>query len=405
MHFTNSIARSLRSAAVTATALALLVNSGCSSTPKANDKEVATKHWNAARSAVLTSLAKDQYQAGNFDKCRTTVDDALRMTPESEPLHLLSAKLLIEKGQLEQAEKELDLARKYAPNDGEPYYLSGVIYQRWRKPEAALGLYKSAYEKSPAELAYLLAAGEMLVAMDKPQEALDLLAGKIDYFEHSGAIRDAAGQILLQLGKLDEAVSMFRTASILSETDETIRERLAKALLAHKDYREGIDVLTRLLQSEGYAKRGDLFLALGQCQIEIGKTREARVSFETATQLDATSAAAWRGLGRAALEIGDYKRAELSLTRATKLDGGHAETQLLMGYVQLRQNRLAEALKCFQAAAAIDREDTMSLCMIGYVLEKMGRSDEAASYYGKALRIKPGDNLASQLMAGVDPNE
>ena len=43
--------------------------------------------------------------------------------------------------------------------------------------------------------------------------------------------------------------------------------------------------------------------------------------------------------------------------------------------------------------------------MIGYVLEKAGRGEEAAQFYGKALRLKPGDDMASRLLAGVDARE
>ncbi|MDB5301825.1 MAG: hypothetical protein JWO87_3488, partial [Phycisphaerales bacterium] len=35
-------------------------------------------------------------------------------------------------------------------------------------------------------------------------------------------------------------------------------------------------------------------------------------------------------------------------------------------------------------------------------LEKLGRSGEALQFYSRALKIKPGDEMASQLMAGVD---
>ena len=43
--------------------------------------------------------------------------------------------------------------------------------------------------------------------------------------------------------------------------------------------------------------------------------------------------------------------------------------------------------------------------MIGYVCEKSGRGEEAAQYYGKALRMKPGDDMASRLLAGLDMRE
>src|SRR3954452_20307927 len=139
--------------AIAAGVLVLLAAAGCQSGPaKPTPKEEATRRWNAARATVLTGLAKDQFQAGNFDKARQTVDDALRLVPDNAPLHVLSAKLLIEKGQLEAAEQELVAARQYAPNDAEAFYLSGVVYQRWQKPQDAYNNYTAAADRSPAEL-------------------------------------------------------------------------------------------------------------------------------------------------------------------------------------------------------------------------------------------------------------
>jgi hypothetical protein len=43
--------------------------------------------------------------------------------------------------------------------------------------------------------------------------------------------------------------------------------------------------------------------------------------------------------------------------------------------------------------------------MTGYVLEKMGQSQQAIEFYARALKVKPGDELATQLMAGVGLNE
>jgi tetratricopeptide (TPR) repeat protein len=315
---------------------------------------------------------------------------------------LLSAKLAIETGKLEVAEEELKIARQYNPNDPEPYYFTGVIYQRWQKPQLALEYYQQASAKAPAELAYLMAQAEMLVAMNRTPDALDLLQAKVVYFEHSGAIRDAVGQLLMQAGKYREAAAMLREATILSEDDLGIRERLALALYHSKEYRESSDILVRLVQNEPYSKRADLFTVLGQCQLNLGKAREARYSFDSASQLDQYNPHVWQCVGRAALETGDLRRAEMALARSIKLDSVRAETHLLLGYTHLRQNRVPEALAQFQKASAIDQRDTVSLCMVGYALQKMGKQDQALQYYAKALRVKPGDDMASQLLAEVD---
>jgi Flp pilus assembly protein TadD len=265
-----------------------------------------------------------------------------------------------------------------------------------------LEFYQQASAKAPTELAYLLAEAEMMVAMNHSAEALDMLKGKVVYFEHSGTIRDAVGQLLMEAGRYEEAVPMFREASILSEDDLGIHERLAMALFHTKRYRQSAEILSRLVQNDGYSKRTDLFLVLAQCQLAIGKPRDARYSVETATQLEPYNAHAWQCLGRASLECGDLRRAEMSLGRSAKLDASCGETYLLLGYTHLRQDKLSNSMADFQKASSLDQRDTVSMCMIGYALQKMGKSDQAMQYYAKALRIKPGDDMATQLMAEVD---
>src|ERR1043166_8525511 len=102
--------------------------SGCQQDGKKRptQKEAAVAQWNRTRANILIGLARDQYASGNFESCRKTVDEALRMDPDNEPMRVLSAKLAIEAGQLELADKELEKARKINPKDAEADYLAGI---------------------------------------------------------------------------------------------------------------------------------------------------------------------------------------------------------------------------------------------------------------------------------------
>lgn len=385
--------------------LLIAVIAGCQQSNQKPSKEIATEHWNAARGGVLLSLARDQYQCGNFDKCHDTLVQALKFDPANAGLHLMSGKLAIEQGQLESAERELKLARDLDPKSAEADYLSGVIYQRWQKPQVAYECYTSASQKSPAELAYVLARTEMLVALDRSPEALAILEEKLVYFEHSAAIRDAVGEMLVQQGKYAEACSMIREASVLTPEDLNIREHLALALFYAKEYCEAAVVLPKLLQDPAYATRPDLQTTLAECQFQLGRWRDARDSYDAASRLEPSSPTIWLGLAKCAMQLNDTRRAELSLKKCTALDPTGAEPRILLGYLRLKQERYDEALVEFQKANSQDHGDTLSLCMIGFILEKQGRNDEALHYYGQALKLKPNDELATKLMAEVNVRE
>jgi tetratricopeptide (TPR) repeat protein len=367
--------------------------------------KVAKEQWAHARANVLGSLAKEQYENGNFEKCRQTLTDAIKMDPDNAPIRLLSAKLAIEQGNLEFADKELVLARRLDPKSAEADYLEGVVCQRWQRSQDALDYYRSASEKQTNELAYLMAYAETLVSMGRSDEALTLLQGKVVFFEYSATIRDAVGELLMQKDKYHQAVEVLRQASILAAEDNGIREHLALACFYDKQYGDAADLFGRIVHDDKYAKRVDLFLFLGECQLKIDKPRDARDSFEAASQIAPNQAGVWTGLGKAALQINDLRRADISIRRSLSIEPGNGETNLLMGYVRLREGKLNEALAAFKKANSIDAADTVSLCMVGYVLEKMGKSDDALKCYTRALKMSPGDEMATRLLSQVQTDQ
>ena len=391
----------MRNSILSAALLATLIT-GCAQQPKHVTPTEAGQHqWNAARASVLASLGRDQYQNGSLDRARESMNEAIKLDPQNSVIRVLSARIAVEQGQFELAEKELRLARQFDPKNADADFLSGVVYQRWQKPELAYEFYTHASEKAPAEISYLMAKAEMLVAMDRAPEAVKMLRDKVVYFEHSAAIRDAVGQLLAGQQEFKEAVQMLREASVLTPEDLTIKEHLGLALFYSKEFEEASVILAKLVKEERFASRAGLHATIGECLCEMGHFREAREAFEIATKLDPGTAGLWLGLGKAALEYGDFRRAELALRKATAIDPTSPEAQLMTGYLRLRQDRLPEALAAFEKSGGAATTDTLSLCMTGYVLEKLGRAGEAIQCYGKALKRDPNDELATKLMAGI----
>jgi tetratricopeptide (TPR) repeat protein len=365
-------------------------------------QQAAVRQWNDARSAVLVGLAGDQYQNANFEKSRSTIDQALRLSPENPTARLLSAKLYIEAGSLEAAERELMVASQSDSTAAESQYLMGVVYQRWQQPQRALECYQHACDKSPAELAYVMAKAEMLVAMGRRDEALTMLQAKVAYFEHSGEIRDEVGLLLVQEGRYPEAIEMLCRAGILAPDDLTIREHLAMAQFYAKRFAESGELLSALLASGKCDHRPDLQITLGECQLQTARPDEAVQSFQQASETMPGSTGVWLGLARAELELNNFKRAEFAVRRCLALDDAGSQAHLLMGYVMLRQNRLDDAYASFVRASQLDQNDTVPICMIGLTLNRLGRSHDAAACYQRALKLNPGDDMASQLLARID---
>ena len=380
--------------------MSALVAAGCSSN-KPTSKDKAKIAWADARAAVLLNLANEQYQRGSLDEARKTVRDGLRTSNRLSGLHLLQAKLDIEDNQLPSAAMALAAARQLAPSDPEIYYVSGIVAERWQQPENALKEYTKASELAPGELAYLLAVAETQIALDRADEAAQVLEAKLVYFESSAPIRDMLAQIYQELGRHAEAAEMLRQAALLMPDDLGLRERYAMALVDAGDRDKAAEVLERLMEKPEYANQASLHVVLAECRMEQEQPEAARASFMRAARIDPKNVVAWLGVGRASLATGDLDRAEYALTQAQALkptgrDG--VDTLLIAGYLRLKQNRVQEAANLFQRATGLDREDATPVAMYGLCQQRLGRIDAARQYYERALALDPDDRLARQLM-------
>src|SRR5690349_17570434 len=104
-----SLYRSLIVATAVAAGLAL---PACNYMAKNHETAVSkgTISWNMARLAIIYQLAETQYKVGDFDKCTETLKEAFATKAPFAPMHVLAAKVDIERGNLEQAVGNLNAA-------------------------------------------------------------------------------------------------------------------------------------------------------------------------------------------------------------------------------------------------------------------------------------------------------
>ena len=129
-----------------------------------------------------------------------------------------------------------------------------------------------------------------------------------------------------------------------------------------------------------------------------------RDNLEIAARLQPGNAGVWLGLGRAAMELNDLKRREQA-SRSHRAQAGVVRgvpAARLRPITRAEAARLAPGVHQGQHARS---PDAVSVCMIGYVFERLAGNDAAVKCYAKALKLKPNDEMASKLMAGINLND
>src|SRR4051794_35417814 len=93
------------------------------------------EEWDRTRLGFILEVAEQQYKVGDYDKCRDSLKGAISAEAPVAGVYVLSAKVELEGGSLELAaaylKKAIALNATDSKPDPEPYYLMGVVYQRW----------------------------------------------------------------------------------------------------------------------------------------------------------------------------------------------------------------------------------------------------------------------------------
>ncbi|MEX2216456.1 MAG: tetratricopeptide repeat protein [Phycisphaeraceae bacterium] len=383
---------------------------GCGSLGKTHqeNKDAAAARWNDIRSGYKLSMAKGQFETGDLDEAEKTLVEALSVDPMNPRLHTLAGRIALERNQLEKSFQRLSRAIELDNKIPEPHlkladphYYVGIVLQRWKQYDRAYAAYMKAYELQSDNISFLLAVSEMLVAMDKQDDAIKLLESKTIYFDQNAGIRAGLGQLYMMRGNYLKAGEYYRQASLLRPDDLRLLEDLAMARMGAGDFSSAIEDFKRLMDESKPERKPDLLRLLASAQLNAGRMEDARASYLELTRLDRTDVAAWTKLAEISLQQNELGGALTASNRVIALAGQDATGYLLAGLVWQRRGDIDKALTHFDRAAQLAPEKVDAVILRGITLEQAGRLDAAAAAYTEAKRRNPEDPRAGKLLSQV----
>lgn len=193
------------------------------------------------------------------------------------------------------------------------------------------------------------------------------------------------GRVLLALGpeKASAALKSFDTALNLKQDDiDALRDK-AHALRVLRRSKEEIACYSRL--TEQLPEDCDLWLRLGDLQLEVGDLKSAIASYDRSLKIkdDLTPAYIRRAI---ALGLDEkFDEALKSSEKATTLEPENAEAWLIRGDVNLRAGKLRYAMKALEKASELDPTDASVENTMGMVMYKQGDLKESAKHLRRAI--------------------
>ncbi|MGG4168473.1 tetratricopeptide repeat protein [Rossellomorea vietnamensis] len=294
----------------------------------------------------------------------------------------------LEEGNLEEAKKQYNQVLKFGSHE-EKFSLAEELHHLGFLEEAK-ELYGNLLQYYPGEGELLIELAEILVEMDKEEEAIETLAELdegdptyprsllllADLYQMQGLF-EVSEQKLLQAKKLlpHEPVIDFGLGELYSETGRFLEAIRHYQTLIEKGTTElgGTNVHQRL--AEAYSVGGAFEEALTHYEKALQEHLEINTLF---------------GYAFTAYQAGYYEKAIEKFESVKELDPEYHSVYLLLAKSYEREEKLQESLEAVQAGVKQDEYNKELNVFGGKISLKMGLEKEAESFLREALALDPG---------------
>lgn len=363
-------------------------------------KVEAQRRWADTRGRVLSSVAEDQFNTGDFESARRSASDSLKLAPDLLEARLLMARVAIEQAKYGEADEHLKLAAEKHPDESRIPYLQAIVEERRERYPEALKLYEKAQELDPKNPAYVLATAEVLVRLDRAADALALIESKLTTMDPTAGLYSAAGRLATLVEKHDRAVQYYSRATALWPDNLDIRTQLAKAYYFSGQFTQAISELESLTARAKDDAPVWMQTMLAQSYLADRQAPKAKAVFTELTRREPRVANHWVGLAKSALDTGDTARAMLSAREALALDPAQADAAIVLGYVLLKDGQNQRANTMLVNVTRKHPDNATLLCLLGRSYDALGQHEQAVKCFKAASSQQPGDLFAKMLAAG-----
>lgn len=367
-------------------------------------REAARERLSFINAQFTYDQAMQAFEVGQFDHALRGINAAIELVPESADFYVLQGRIYLETHRLEKAIDSFTSALEHQSDFTDAHYFAGIVYQRWSDDDKAYEHYMAAYELEPSSIGYLLAAAESMIAMERLDQAKQLILSKLAYFEHNASLRHLLGQIALLQGDAATAAKLLAEAWRRNPDDQMLLEELAHAQSAAgmhaKCYKS-----VKQLQQMSREKRPDLIHLEARCLFSMERLIEARKVYLALTRLTPTDPEVWIELGTLAWELGDFHRLAQCGARVTALAPQRYEGYMLKGINERHRGDVRKASRLLRQATDRAGETALPYLVLGRTLEETGDREGALDAYTAGVRVEPDNANARVLLARLSRNE
>ncbi len=363
-------------------------------------------HAYTERAHDALDAAKEKQE---LDRALDDLAIARLIDPKSIDVLVLAARVLLEQGRLEAAERQMRKAYAKDPHNKDVRFLGAVIFLRKKEYAKAASVLRKLAREAPRTLKFHNYLGvayfhlkeyrkaerhwrralELAGTKEQKEQVRNNLArlAKIPHIRRANELVEQGDKLMAQ-GNFEGAKTFFEQALTLDDPFAFAHARLAEAALALGDLatarRKAQDALTR---DDGLAQA---HIVMGRVWLRERKLREAKKEFEEAADLAPQLAEPLYYQAQIAEQTQRPDIARRLLEKAIVTDPKHVPSFVLLARLHRRENNFAKAENYLNlAATATDKEDPTIYTELGRLYLAMGKPAEAQQAFELANSLDP----------------
>ena len=360
---------------------------------------------------------------GRLDEAQSTLEKALAIQPNNGVLHAYLAEVFEKKGDAVESKEQYEQVLKLISPDSP---LARTARIKVALAKGAELLEKGQLEDARRELENVLAIdprnpvarfnmARVYHGLGDMQDARDMLHSLVEDNPNDFDARLRLGALYLELGRLNDAVHEFediinrgketaqaqQAAKLLDSIRSKQREDLARIMSAD----ERIALYKSLLQENPDDRQ--VWLDLGLLYGQLRGLNEEREAFENVVRLDPNDARAYAVLGGLYEDAGTPDKALEAYKHALSLEKNPLQKQNLTRQTAVvnakaafAAGKLREAEQQFKEALAKDQDNYIAHFYLALIYSKDEKLEKAIPEYQEVLRIVPG-HISARLNLAI----
>ena len=341
------------------------------------------------------TLARLHMRSGNAGRAAPILENIVSQAPYATEPYTLLAEARLSLGKVDAAIEAMEMAAELNPRH---IMALGDLYERQGRWQDAAAAYERsiANARAPASRDVRLRYATALLNVGSEASVAKSRDVLKDFL--MTAPQDARGLFLLstanlRLGDVKGAEEVARQLMALDPSNIQGLHALSAALVARRDYKSVVELLTPLskdVKARAKGRESDAALLLSQlahAHTELGQHDQAIAVLTAAVANDPTSAPALNSLGYTLADRGERLPEAIGyIERALKVEPENPSYIDSLGWALFKQGRFEEAEPHLQKAATALPEQSVIQDHYGDVLARRGKLQEAITAWERALK-------------------